>query len=110
MHVLPGQAVAKLVAAGAPDHVGAGRQQPLDDHGGALRGGMGLEPIGMAEAGAVTLDIEQVLGREAQARERALARSRERGVVIATKGTQGIVGGKVKPAVLDFVLASGPAA
>ena len=55
-------------------------------------GGWVSSQSGMAEAGAVTLDVEQVLDREGQARERPLARAGERDVVVAAEGAQGIVG------------------
>ena len=76
---------------GAPDHVGPGRQQPLDGYRRALLRGVGREPVRVAEARAMTLDVEQVLDREGQAIERPIARCGERYVIVAAEGTQGIV-------------------
>ena len=82
VHVLAGQAVAELVAVRAPDHVGARRQEALHGLRRALRRRVGGEPVGMAEARALALDVEQVLDREGQPGERALARPGERRVVV----------------------------
>ena len=75
VHVLAGQAVAELVAVRAPDHVGPGGQQALHRLRRARRRRVGGEPVRVAEAGAVALDVEQVLDREGEARERPLARA-----------------------------------
>ena len=46
----------------------------------------------MAEAGAVTPDVEQVLDRKRQSRERPLPRAGERHMIVAAEGAQGVVG------------------
>ena len=76
----------------AADHIGPGRQQTLHRLRRALGRGMRAEPVRMAEAGAVALDVEQVLCCEGEAGERTLARAGERSVVVAAEGTQRVVG------------------
>src|SRR5262249_14373665 len=49
------------------------------------------EPVRLAEPGAEPGDVERVLGREAQACKRPLARSNKRRVIVAAEGSQGIV-------------------
>jgi hypothetical protein len=71
---------------GAPDHGRAGRQQALDGNGRAPGRRVGGEPVRMAEAGAVSGDVERILDGEGQAGERALARTCEGRVVVAAEG------------------------
>jgi hypothetical protein len=88
--VLAGQAVGELVGMGLAEEVGAGVEEPLDRFRG--RRLVGAQPVGLAEAGPGTRDVEQVLGAEGQAGERAATGALESDMVVAAERPERVVG------------------
>src|SRR5262249_36014255 len=91
MHVLAGQAVAKLVAMGLADQIRAGAQQARDGLRGFTGGRMRAQPVGLTEPGARASNVERILRGEGAPGERTSDGALHRNVVVAAEGTERIV-------------------
>ena len=83
----PGQ----LVGVGFPDHGGAGAHQDLYGPGGGFGCGLTGLPVGIAPAGHMTLDVEDVLGGESQSGQGAPVIPRQKGTAVRAEGVEFIV-------------------
>ena len=91
MHVLAGQAVAKLVTVRLAGHIGPGREDLLHSGCGLACGFVRAQPVGLAKSGARARDVESVFCCEGKPRERTGARPFHRDMVVAAEGSQRIV-------------------
>ena len=91
MHVLAGQAVAKLVAMGLGHHVGAGREKPLHRRRSLARRRMRAQPIRLPEAGAGPRDMKRVLHREGEAAEPAGTATLQERMVLSAKRPKRVI-------------------
>ena len=85
MPVLSGEAVRQLVGVGLAGEIGAGIEQPLHRDRGLDRRLVGGEPGRVSESGPGAGDVEDVLGSEGEPRERTVARTLQRHVVVAAE-------------------------
>jgi hypothetical protein len=88
MPVLAIEAVRKLVGLRLADHPRAGVEQSLHGDRGAIGGNVSLEPARIAESGAVSGDVIEVLDAERRSAQRSVGRA----------VTQRAYDGKTRPA------------
>ncbi len=106
MGVLAENAAREFVGMSLADHLRAAFDQDLHRRSRALRRRMRPQPIRIAGAGNVPLDVEQVLGGKSQSRERSGRRTGEVSAGVATERIQRIVHSRCHSRATAFTAAS----
>ena len=91
MHVLAVEAVSQFVGMRFSDHLSAGREHTFNRRCCALSRLMGVEPHGIAVAGAMAGDVEHVLHGEGQTAQRTVRRPVHLDMRMAAKSVVRIV-------------------
>jgi len=95
MRVLAVHAVGELVGVRLPHKGRAGVKQGVNDGRCSDRGRMGSFPVGIAATGHIPLNVEKILGREAQSRKRARGPAMNGRLENRAKGAERILGRRV---------------
>src|ERR1700684_1750657 len=88
MHIFAVEAVGEFIRMSLADHPGARGKQAFDRRRRLSRRRMCCEPDRVAIAGAMTLDVENVLDREGQSVKGTISRTHKRDIGVAAKGVE----------------------